>query len=120
MKIIIEVDGAHGQTEVRRESSQVAEQQSVVNAPAGISSSAINAGEPRISDSSRNDSSTIADLQSLQGSSSYTSTGAVDAGGAKVQDVNAPAIAMPDTGNMETFNTANAFSAGALTNPVSN
>ncbi len=120
MKIIIEVDGAHGQPEIRRETSQATEQQSVVNAPVGISTSAINAGEPRISDSSRNESSTVADLQSLQGSGSYTSTGAIDAGGAKVQDVSAPAIAMPDTGNMETFNSANAFSAGALANPVSN
>ena len=120
MKIIIEVDDAHAQTEIKRETSQVTEQQSVISAPVGISSSAINAGEPRISDSSRNDSSTISDLQSLQGSSSFTSTAAVDAGTAKVQDVNTSAMAMPDTGNMETFNPANAFSGGGVANPVSN
>jgi len=120
MKIIIEVDGAHGQPEIRKETSTVTEQQSVINAPVGISSSAINAGEPRIGDGFRNDSSAVADVQPLQGSSSMSGTGAIDAGAAKVQDVNAPAIAMPDTGNMETFNPGNAFSAGALANPVSN
>jgi len=120
MKIIIEVDGAQGQPEIRRETSTVTEQQSVVNAPVGISSSAINAGEPRVGDGFRNDSSTVVDVQSLQGSSSSSGTGSIDAGAAKVQDVSSPAMAMPDTGNMETFNPANAFSAGALANPVSN
>ena len=121
MKIIIEVDGAQAQTEVRREPAPAVEQQqNVVTAPTGISSSAINAGEPRVADSSVHDSSDISGVHSFQGNSSFTSTGALDAGTAKVQDVTAPAIAMPDTGNMETFNTANAFSAGALANPVSN
>ena len=121
MKIIIEVDGATAQTEIRRDPTQVTEQQqTVVSVPTGISSSAINAGEPRVLDTSVNDSSNVSGVHSFQGNSSFTSTGAQDAGTAKVQDVTAPAIAMPDTGNMETFNTANAFSAGALANPVSN
>ena len=117
MKIIIEVEGAHGQPEIRRETSQAAEQQTVVNAPVGISTSAIDAGEPRIQDGSRSDSSTV---EGVHGSSFFSSSGAIDAGGAKVQDIIAVASAMPDTGNMETFNTANAFSAGGVANPVSN
>jgi hypothetical protein len=56
----------------------------------------------------------------MQGITSFAKANAIDAGAAKIQEVTNPAVAMPDTGDMETFNPANAFSAGAVANPVSN
>ena len=120
MKIIIELEGAYDKAEIKKVTNTVAEQQTIPNSVVNMSSSPIDAGNARIADGYGNDTTTVGSAQQLQGATSFSSGGAIDAGAAKVQDIVAQASAMPDTGNMETFNSSNAFSAGSLANPVSN
>ena len=123
MKIIIEVDGrSEQQPEVRRVSAPVAEQQYSANTDStvGVAASPIDAGQPRISEGFNTDASGLTTAQQFQGAASSTTGGAVDAGAARIADQTLPASAMPDTGDMQTFNTTNAFSAGSLVSSTNN
>lgn len=115
MKIIIEMDSSNDQvTEVRKVSAPVAEQQPSVDSAVGSSTSAIDAGQPRVQDAYRTDIQSSNGTQLLQGSTFSSATGAVDAGAPRIQDDAIRATAMPDTGNMETYNTSSAFSGGSF------
>ena len=122
MKIIIELDSrTEQQPEVRKVSTPVAEQQYINTTDSSIvsASTPIDAGHARIPEGYNTEASGLTTAETFQGSSGSTG-GALNAGTARVQEDNTPAAAMPDTGNMETYNTGNAFSAGALVTPGSN
>ena len=119
MRIVIETDNKTEQqpqiTKTNAPSAEVQHNSSTVVAV----SSPIDAGHARVIDGSANDS-TSQTMQQLPGNTSFPIAGAIDAGAPKVQQEVTVASAMPDTGNMETMNTSNAFPAGAFSSNVHN
>ena len=121
MRIIIETDSntEQQQPEVKKVST-VSTLHEHHNSTAVVSSSSspVDAGHARIPDGYANSSAT--QMMQLPGNTSFPIAGAIDAGAPKVQQEITVASAMPDTGNMETFNSEKAFPAGAFVSPVSN
>jgi hypothetical protein len=115
MKIIIELDSSNDQvTEVKKLSTQVAEQKPSVDSAVGSFASAIDAGQPRVQDAYRTEVQSSNGTQLLQGSTPSSATGALDGGAAQIQDDAIRASATPDTGKMETYNTSSSFSGGSF------
>jgi hypothetical protein len=119
MKIIIELDSSTEQQPEVKKVSTHSQQQQVASSDLSVSSSPVDAGHARIPDGYANDSSSQM-MQQLPGNTSFPIAGAIDAGAPKVQQEVTVASAMPDTGNMETLNTSNAFPAGAFAGSVHN
>jgi hypothetical protein len=119
MRIVIDTDNKIEQqpqiTKTNAPSAEVQHDSSTVVAV----SSPIDAGHARVTDGNANDS-TGQKTQQLPGNTSFPIAGAIDAGAPKVQQEVTVASAMPDVGNMETMNPANAFPAGAFSNSVHN
>jgi len=119
MRIIIETDSKAEQqpqiTKVNAPSSEVQHNSATIVA----ASSPIDGGHARVPDGYANDT-TAQVTQQLPGNTSFPIAGALDAGAPKVAQELTIASAMPDTGNMETTNTANTFAAGAFANSVHN
>ena len=82
-------------------------------------SSPMDAGHARVPDGYSNDN-TNQMTQQLPGITSVAVAGALDAGAPKVPQELTIASAMPDTGNMETFNQSSSFAAGPVANAVHN
>ncbi len=122
MKIIIELDSSYEQQpEIKKVITAPAEQQAITNLAFFNSSSPVDAGHARVPDGYGNDSTIIASTQLQPGNISATAAGgAIDAGTSRVQEERMQATAMPDLGDMETFNKPNAFSAGTYASGGSN
>ena len=118
MRIVIDTDSKSDQqpqvTKISAPSIEAVHDSSTVVA----NSSPIDAGHARIPDAYANDTSS--QMAQRSGNTSFPIAGAIDAGAPKVAQEVTVASAMPDTGNMETYNEAGAFAAGPLANAVHN
>jgi hypothetical protein len=120
MKIIIELDSStEQQPEIKKVGSSSTQQQHMASSDLSASSSSIDAGHAPI-EGYATDSSRTNSTQQMPGNSSFPIAGAIDAGAARIQNETAVSSIMPDTGNMETANSENAFPAGAFVSPASN
>ena len=116
MKIIIELDNnREQQSEIRNVTTP--NEQSTFNSITPTSSS-IDAGHARVPDGYSIENTSM--NQQVISNMSAAVSGAIDAGAARVQEETIRAVAMPDTGNMETLNTGNVYSGGSFVNTGSN
>jgi hypothetical protein len=118
MRIVIDTDSKTEQqpqiTKISAPTTEAVHESSTVVA----TSSPIDAGHARIPDAYANDTSS--QMTQRPGNTSFPIAGAIDAGAPKVASEVTVASAMPDTGNMETFNQGSTFAAGPLANAVHN
>ena len=118
MRIVIDTDSKSDQqpqvTKISAPSTEAVHDSSTVVA----TSSPVDAGHARIPDPYANDTSS--QMAQRTGNTSFPIAGAIDAGAPKVAAEVTVASAMPDTGNMETYNQSSAIAAGPLANAVHN
>src|SRR5947209_1862099 len=113
MRIVIDTDSKTEQSQISKINTTSTEAQ---HDSSMVASSPMDAGHARVPDGYANDPTN--QTMQLAGNTSFAVAGAIDAGAPKVQQEQTIASAMPDTGNMETYNTS--FSAGPIANAVHN